>query len=100
MTMTEKNITIKAVAHVAKLARIAANETELAFYQGQLEKILGTFSTLQKADTAHVAPTMHPYKTDTVWRDDVAVPFENREEMFKNAPEMDETFYRVKKVIE
>ena len=98
--MTEKNITIKDVAHVAKLARIAATEQELAFYQGQLEKILGTFSTLQKVDTTNVPPTMHPYKTDTVWREDVAVPFEYLDEMMKNAPEREETFYRVKKVIE
>ncbi len=98
--MSEKNITIKDVVHVAKLARIAATEQELAFYQGQLEKILGTFSTLQKADTTNVPPTMHPYKTDTVWRDDVAVPFEHLDEMMKNAPEREETFYRVKKVIE
>jgi aspartyl-tRNA(Asn)/glutamyl-tRNA(Gln) amidotransferase subunit C len=98
--MTEKNITIKDVAHVAKLARIATNESELAFYQGQLEKILGTFSTLQKVDTTGVAPTMHPYTAATVWRDDVAVPFEHRDDLFKNAPEMEETFYRVKKVIE
>lgn len=98
--MTEKNITIKDVAHVAQLARLATDESKLAFYQGQLEKILGTFSTLQKADTTNVPPTMHPYKTETVWREDVAVPFEQREAMFKNAPQMEDTFYQVKKVIE
>jgi aspartyl-tRNA(Asn)/glutamyl-tRNA(Gln) amidotransferase subunit C len=98
--MPEKNITIKEVAHVAKLARIATSESELAFYQGQLEKILGTFSTLQKTDTTDIPPTLHPYKTDTLLRDDVAVPFEKRADLFRNAPEMEETFYRVKKVIE
>jgi aspartyl-tRNA(Asn)/glutamyl-tRNA(Gln) amidotransferase subunit C len=98
--MTEKNITLKDVAHVAKLARIATTEQELAFYQGQLEKILGHVAMLQSVDTNGVPPTMHPYKTDTVWREDVAVPFEKRAEMFKNAPELEETFFRVKKVIE
>ena len=98
--MSEKNITIKDVAHVAKLARIATSEQELSFYQGQLEKILGTFQKLQQVNTDNVPPTAHPYKTETVWRDDVAVPFERRDELFKNAPEMEETFYKVKKVIE
>lgn len=98
--MTEKNITIKDVQHVAKLARIAVSENELKKYQEQLERILGYIAKLKAKDTEGTPPTAHPYETSTVWREDVAEPFPNLADLFKNAPEMEEAFYRVKKVIE
>lgn len=98
--MSETNITIKDVQHVAKLARIAVSEDELKKYQGQLERILGYIAVLKTKDTEGVPPTAHPYETSTVWREDVAKPFPNLDDLFKNAPEMEESFYRVKKVIE
>ena len=98
--MTEKNITIKDVQHVAKLARLAMTEDELKKYQAQLERILGHIVQLREINTEGVPATSHPYETSTVWRDDAAKPFKDLEALFKNAPEMEETFYRVKKVIE
>lgn len=98
--MTEKNITIKDVQHVAKLARLALTDDELKKYQGQLERILGHIAQLREKNTDGVPATSHPYETATVWREDVAKAFPYLEDLFKNAPEMEETFYRVKKVIE
>ncbi len=98
--MTDSNITIKDVQHVATLARLAMSEEELAKYQSQLERILGHIAQLKGINTDGVPPTAHPYETTTVWREDIAKPFADLEALFKNAPEMEETFYRVKKVIE
>lgn len=98
--MTEKNISIKDVKHVAKLARIAMTEEELQKYQSQLERILGYIAKLREKNTDGVPPMAHPYEASAVWREDVAKPFPDLEALFKNAPEMEETFYRVKKVIE
>lgn len=98
--MSEEIISIKDVQHVAKLARIAMSEEELKNYQVQLERILGHIAKLKETNTDGIAPTAHPYETATPWREDVAKPFADLEALFKNAPEMEETFYRVKKVIE
>lgn len=98
--MSEKNISIKDVQHVAKLARIAVTDEDLKKVQSQLERILGHIAQLREINTDGVPPTAHPYETAAVWREDVAKPFKDLEALFKNAPELEETFYRVKKVIE
>ena len=98
--MTEKNITIADVQHVAKLARIAITHEEAQRAQEQLERILGYVAQLQKKNTDKVTPMAHPYDVSNVWREDEAKPFPDLDALFRNAPEMEEAFYRVKKVIE
>jgi aspartyl-tRNA(Asn)/glutamyl-tRNA(Gln) amidotransferase subunit C len=94
------HITEKDVRHVAKLSRLALTDEEVQKYQGQLERILGHISELSKKNTDNVPPTAHPFEVGNVWREDVARKYENIEGLFKNAPEVEESFYRVKKVIE
>ncbi|MCG3205385.1 MAG: Glutamyl-tRNA(Gln) amidotransferase subunit C [Elusimicrobia bacterium] len=98
--MNKQIISLEDVRHVAKLARIAMSEEELKKYQVQLERILAHIAKLKEKNTEGVLPTAHPYETATPWREDIAKPFADLEALFKNAPEMEETFYRVKKVIE
>lgn len=88
------------VRHVARLARIAISDEEVKRYQGQLERILDYVNKLKEKDTSSVKPTAHPYDIANVWREDEAKPFAHLQDLFKNAPEMEETFYKVKKVIE
>ncbi|MCB4757343.1 MAG: Asp-tRNA(Asn)/Glu-tRNA(Gln) amidotransferase subunit GatC [Elusimicrobia bacterium] len=98
--MAETIITKKDVEYVAKLARIAISPEELEKYQAQLERILGYVSQLRTKNTDDVLPTAHPLQVANVWRADEAHPFPHLPDLFKNAPEMEETFYKVKKVIE
>jgi aspartyl-tRNA(Asn)/glutamyl-tRNA(Gln) amidotransferase subunit C len=98
--MSEKIITKKDVEYVAKLARLAITEDEKARYEGQLERILEYVSQLKKINTDDVAPTAHPFEISNVTRPDVPVTFPDIPALFKNAPEVEESFYRVKKVIE
>ena len=98
--MSDEIISIKEVEHVAKLARIAVSEEEKKRYQGQLAKILGYVSHLKAKNTEGVPPTAHPFDVSNVWREDVPIPFEDAPAILKNAPEKEETFYKVKKVIE
>ena len=69
-------------------------------YQSQLERILKHIAQLKGINTEGVPATAHPYESATPWREDVAKPFADLQALFRNAPEMEETFYRVKKVIE
>jgi len=93
-------ITQKDVEHVEKLARIAISDEEKEKYQGQLEAILDYVGQLQKINTDHVQPTAHPHEVSNVWREDVARPFQKILGLLKNAPEKEETYFKVKKVIE
>ncbi len=98
--MSEEIISIKDVEHVAKLARVAISAEDKVKYQQQLEKILGYVSQLKSKNTDGVPPTAHPYDISNVWREDEARPFEDLPNLLKNAPELEATFYKVKKVIE
>ena len=98
--MDEKFITLKDVDYVAKLARLALPAEKREVVQGQLERILEYIAKLQGVNTDGVPPTAHPFDITNVWREDVAKPFPNLKGLFKNAPEMEEPFYKVKKVIE
>ena len=93
-------ISEKDVQHVAKLARIAISESDVKLYQSQLERILEYVNKLKEKNTDNVKATAHPYDVANVWREDEARPFPHLDDLFRNAPEMEETFYKVKKVIE
>src|SRR4051794_38338487 len=93
-------ISLKDVDHVAKLARIAIDPEEKAAYQEQLGRILAYVSQLKSKNTDGVSPTAHPHDLSNVWREDKARVFADAPALLKNAPELEETYYKVKKVIE
>ena len=98
--MSEKIITQKDVEYVAKLARLAITDSEKARYEGQLERILEYVGQLKKVNTENVPPAAHPFDISNVTRLDEPVRFSDIPAIFKNAPDVEATFYRVKKVIE
>lgn len=98
--MPDKIITKKDVEYVAKLARLAITPEEAEKMEIQLERILGHVGQLKEKNTDNVVPTAHPLDVTNVWREDIAKPFPNIPELLKNAPETEEAFFKVKKVIE
>lgn len=98
--MSENLISEKDVEYVAKLARVAVTPEEKKKYQTQLERIFEYVSHLKTKNTDNVPATAHPFDIANIWREDVAEPFKNIPGLFKNAPEVEESFYKVKKVIE
>ena len=93
-------ITKKEVEHVARLARLALSENEKENFTEQLGKILHHIERLNKLDTAQVSPTAHPFFSKTVWREDKTYRWSESEPILENAPEKEESFFKVKKVIE
>lgn len=93
-------ITRKDVEIVARLARLALTEDEKQMFAGQLEKILAYIEKLKEIDTANVPPTAHPFSSKTSWREDLANPWKGTESILENAPEREESYFKVKKVIE
>ena len=95
-------ITKKDVEHVARLARLALTEEEKERYTAQLESILEYIDKLNQLDTSQVAPTTHVLPLSNVWREDIAEPTRLglAEDILKNAPESEGSYFKVKKVIE
>jgi aspartyl-tRNA(Asn)/glutamyl-tRNA(Gln) amidotransferase subunit C len=97
MTITKKD-----VEYVARLARLELSPEEKEKFAGQLESILSYIDKLNTLDTKNIQPTSHAISLNNVWREDeLAQCTESaREMLLSNAPEREDDFFKVKKVIE
>ena len=94
-----KAITPELVRNVAKLARLAPDESSLPKLAAQLESILDYVAKVGEADVKDVEPMAHAVPLHNVLRDDqvgAALPIEKA---LQNAPETDGPFFKVPKVI-
>lgn len=80
-------ITIEQARHVARLARLALSDAELARYAEQLGSILEYAASLDELDTTGVEPAPYPYPMVLPLRDDVPGPTLPQAEVLALAPE-------------
>jgi aspartyl-tRNA(Asn)/glutamyl-tRNA(Gln) amidotransferase subunit C len=83
------------IARVARLARIALTEDELAHYGDQLVGILEHASAVQQLPTEGVEPTSHPLGLANALRPDEIEPTLDRDEVLGMAPDIEGPFVRV-----
>jgi len=74
------------VLHVAKLAKLQLNESEVETMRQDLEKILDYVAQLSELDTADVPPTAHVAVSHTPLREDAAHEVLSTEETLREAP--------------
>lgn len=87
------------VAHLAQLARIELEATEIDHLAGQLEVILGAVARVQEVAGADVSPTSHPLPLKNVFRPDVIRPSLTPEEALSGAPASEEQRFRVPQIL-
>lgn len=92
-------VTKKDVEYIADLARLKFNDEELEKFTEQLNEILSYVAKLNELDTSNVEPLSHPVEGSNVFREDIVKPSIDREEALKNAPDKNELFFKVPKVI-
>ena len=88
------------VEHVAKLSRIELKDAELEKYTSEFEEILGYVEKTETADTSDVGEIGQISGLSNVTRDDSIEASLPTDEALSNAPEKQDGFFRVKKVIE
>ena len=93
------SVTIKDVEHVAKLARLEFTDAEKEKFTHQLNDILAYMEKLNELDTSKVEPLAQVIELKNVFRDDTVRSSSPREEILKNAPDKNEEFFKVPKVI-
>ena len=93
------SVTVNDVEHVAKLARLQFKDAEKEKYTHQLNEILEYMEKLNELDTTNVEPLSQVIELSNVFREDKVKPSSLREEMLKNAPEKNDEFFKVPKVI-
>ena len=95
-----EKISMDEVKHVAKLARLSMSDEETEKYRNDLNSILDYVAALEDIDTTGIAPVSHVLEMKNVWRDDIPVERKNPLELLNNAPEREEAYYRVPKILE
>ena len=93
-------ITRAEVEHVARLARLELSEDEKERMTSQLDAILGYIDTLNSLDTRGVEPTATVIPMVSVMREDVVRPSLDRDNALANAPDREDVFFRVPRIIE
>lgn len=94
------SLTPQDVARIAKLARIAVTEAEIAAVGEELNSIFGLIEQMQAVNTDGIEPMAHSQDVSLRLRED-AVTAENRREAFQAvAPQVEAGLYLVPKVIE
>ena len=89
--------TVKRVAH---LARIAVSDEEAARMEGELNTILGFVEQLNEVDVNGVEPMTSVMPMPMKKREDVVNDGGKAADIVANAPESDENFFLVPKVVE
>lgn len=92
-------ITKDIVEHVARLARLEITETEKEAFTRQLSDILTYVEQLNELNTEGVEPTATVLGQTNVFREDVARPSLPVEKALANAPETEDGFFVVPKII-
>jgi aspartyl-tRNA(Asn)/glutamyl-tRNA(Gln) amidotransferase subunit C len=82
------------VLHVARLARLELSADEVTRFQEQLSAILEAVSKVSELDLSDVPPTSHPLEIANAWDEDVVEPSLPVEEVFANAPDRDDDYFR------
>ncbi len=92
-------ITEKDVRHVAALAQLKLNETEVETFSRQLSRILEYFEMLRAVETPDAEPAAPTPVRDNVFREDVARPCLSSQQALKNAPAADQACFKVPRII-
>lgn len=96
--MSER-LTDAQVRHVAKLSRLKMDDQRVHFFAEQLSNVLGYIGKLNELDVEGVEPMAHPTAMTNKLREDVERPGLSRKAALANAPDADESFFKVPKVL-
>lgn len=88
------------VRRIATLARIGVSDAEVPDLANDLSAILGFVEQLSEVDTQGVKPLTSAVDTKIRGREDVVSDGGYAEDVLANAPEKDEEYFAVPKVVE
>ncbi|MBN1974296.1 MAG: Asp-tRNA(Asn)/Glu-tRNA(Gln) amidotransferase subunit GatC [Sedimentisphaerales bacterium] len=97
--MAEK-IDRKQVRKAAKLARLELTDTEIEEFTGQLGAILDYVEKMKELDTENIEPLAHCLPVSNVFREDCVKESLGTEKTLANAPQRDEMFFKVPKILD
>jgi len=96
------SVTIDNVKKIAKLSKISLSDDEVKSFLTDLNKIIDWVDQLTDVDTDKVSPTFSSFglEEDTYQRNDVIKDGGYRDAIISNAPNSEDGFFLVPKVID
>lgn len=94
------SISLDEVRHVARLARLELEETELMSLQGELNALLGHFADIRDLDVRGVEPAAHAVAMQNVWAEDIPAECLSRDLALRNAAVTRAGLFVVPQIIE
>lgn len=92
-------IDIATIRKVAQLARLELTPEEEDQLSVDIEQILAWIDQLEEVDTEGIAPVIHMHTNINAYREDVPHNDLTRAEALLNAPQKEEEYFKVVKVI-
>ncbi len=93
-------ITREQVAHLARLSRLALDDTELDALVGELDVILTAVARVGEVAAADVPATSHAVLLENVTRPDVVVASLSRDDVLAGAPAAQDGRFRVPRILD
>ena len=90
----------KTVRHIARLARIALKDEQVKPMVNELNNILAWVEQLEEVDVAGVPPLTSVVEQSLRMRDDVVTEGGQADALMANAPQSEENFFVVPRVVE
>ena len=88
------------VRRIAKLARVAMDDTQTAAMEAELNALLNWVEQLSVVDCENVPPMTSVIEQRLKMRDDVVTDGGYADDLMKNAPQSESHFFVVPKVVE
>ena len=92
-------ITTEEAQKIALLSRLSFADEDLEKMRDSMNSILTYMEELNQYDTTDVAPTVHAVEHYSVMREDVPHQSFTNEEALMNAPEKEDGYFKVPKII-
>ena len=92
-------ITREDVEHISWLASIKISDEEKEKFVDQFNSILDYFHQLDEVDTEGIEPTYRVVDLANVFRDDVACNSLTKEEALKNAPKIENGYFKSPRIV-
>jgi aspartyl-tRNA(Asn)/glutamyl-tRNA(Gln) amidotransferase subunit C len=90
------------VLHIAKLAKLRLDDSEIDKYASQLSSVIDYFSELSSVDTKDVEPTSQTTGLEDVYRKDEIIPTGSltQEEALSGSDKVYNGYFKVKAILE
>ena len=93
-------ISDETIEYVGILAKLELSEEEKEQAKKDMGSMLDYIDKLNELDTSEVEPMSHVFPVHNVFREDVVVNGDDRENILKNAPEQKDGSFEVPKTVE